>query len=866
MALSPMMRQYLEIKEQYSDAILFFRLGDFYEMFFDDAKLVSRELDLTLTGRDCGEDERAPMCGVPYHSADTYIGRLINKGYKVVICEQTEDPTLAKGLVKREVVRIITPGTMTDVNQLDENKNNFISSVYIGDDVCAVCFADISTGDISASRIEGKTLIDRIKNELSTYTPKEIIFNTDLSKYGSLCEYIENSLNAMTDDKSAYRFEFSNAKKAFETQFANEIDTRDSANFPIVCAVGALIGYIKETQKIDLSYIKNLKIYSTSQYLEMDASTRRNLELCETMRKEKRGTLLWVLDNTLTSMGARLLRRSIEMPLVDIKQIEARLSAVEALTSDFMIREELSLQLREVLDLERLMTKVVYNTAGPKDLRAICQTIKVLPNIKEILNKTGNKELIEISEAIDPLCDIFELIDNAIVPDPPFSPREGKFIKAGYNADVDKFREILTSSNDYLKKIEAAEKEKTGIKNLKIGYNRVFGYYIEVSKSNINDVPDYYIRKQTLTNGERYITKELKEMEITILGAEDKDNALEYELFCNICKVLCENVGRIQNAASCIAKVDMFLSLATAAVKNNYVRPEITYDDVIDIKEGRHPVVEKFATDSYFVPNDAYLDTNENKLLIITGPNMAGKSTFMRQVALICIMAQIGSFVPATQARLGIIDKLFTRIGASDDIASGQSTFMLEMNEVAYILKNATRRSLIIYDEIGRGTSTFDGMSIARAVAEYTATKICAKTLFATHYHELTDMESKLQGVKNFNIVAKKKGDTVTFLRKIVRGAADDSYGIEVAKLAGIPSDIIKRAREILKTLEGEASEKDTVFAARKKETKDFDLINMSIDDYISNEINEKIKAVDIDTLTPIEALNFIYELKKMQK
>ncbi|MBQ4574742.1 MAG: DNA mismatch repair protein MutS [Clostridia bacterium] len=865
MPLTPMMCQYLEVKEKYKDAILLYRLGDFYEMFFEDAKTVSRELELTLTGRDCGLEERAPMCGVPYHAAEGYIGRLVAKGYKVVVCEQMEDPATAKGLVKRDVTRIVTPGTVIDPNMLESTQNNYLASIYITPGEVGVCFADVSTGEASAAKFFGERAIERAVNELGTFAPREVLLNIDSADYPQLDEMLRGRLKSTVQQKQTDRFDLSHAGAALLKNIKKLPSELGMENTTLVCAVGALVDYIAENQRTDMTYIKSVKIYSEGQYLEMDVNTRRNLELTETMRtKEKKGTLLWVLDRTRTAMGARLLRRWVELPLLNIAEIERRQGAVEELYDNFMKREELGELLRGVLDVERLLSKVAYGSAVSRDLKAISQTAAQLPAIKELLSDSQCPELVDLYRTLDTLDDIRELIDSALVDEPPFSVREGGFIRKGYNEDVDKLRSIIENGDGYVREIEAKEREATGIKNLKVGYNRVFGYYIEVTKSNLGDVPLTYIRKQTLTNCERYITQELKSVEATILSASDKINVIEYELFCDLLKKVNEVSPRIQQSAANLALLDVYLSLADVAVRNNYIRPTVDYSDIIDIKEGRHPVVEQFVRDSYFVPNSACLDTTYNRMMLITGPNMAGKSTFMRQVALISVMAQIGSFVPAKEATIGIIDKLFTRVGASDDLASGQSTFMLEMNEVAYILKNATRRSLVIYDEIGRGTSTYDGMSIARAVAEYTAgKKLGAKTLFATHYHELTELEADGNGIVNYNIAAKKKGDDVTFLRRIVRGAADDSYGIEVAKLAGVPNEVIKRAKEILKSLVDGAQNTQT--APQKVNSVNED-INLTFDDLKDREVADKLRAVDADTLTPLEALSLIYELKKILK
>ena len=859
--MTPMMEQYFEIKNQYKDYLLFYRLGDFYEMFFDDAILVSRELELTLTGRDCGEAERAPMCGVPFHSAEGYIGKLIEKGYRVAICEQVEDPALAKGLVKRDVIRVITPGTLIESNLLTESKNNYVCSVYIGESQSGVCFADVSTAEVHATCFDNVNLESRLKNELGTYAPSELIVNVSVSKMSWLADYIKERLGCVLLDNQPHRFELQAAHERVDRQFDEGIRSAVSGLHAVVASVGALLGYIEEMQKCDISYIKKLNLYNDGQYMELDINTRRNLELTEAMRtKDKKGSLLWVLDKTKTAPGARLLRKWVEHPLLNVREIARRQNAVGELFENFMLREEMGSLLDHVLDLERLITKVVYGSANAKDLRAIAATVSILPELKTLLATCKSDELSAIYRDLDLLEDICGLIDRAIVEEPPFLIREGGMIKEGYNDDVDRLREIMADGKGWIERVAAEEKEKTGIKTLKIGYNKVFGYYIEVSRSFVDMVPDTYIRKQTLSGAERYITQELKDMESTILGAKDKVCSLEYDLFQEVRSIVAENSERIQKTAALISLVDVYLSLATVASRNKYVCPEIDPGSVISIKAGRHPVVEQFVKDTYFVPNDVYLDTEHNRLMLITGPNMAGKSTYMRQVALITIMAQIGSFVPAEDARVGVVDKVFTRVGASDDLASGQSTFMLEMNEVAYILKNATKRSLIIYDEVGRGTSTFDGMSIARAIVEYTrGKKLGAKTLFATHYHELTSLEDEFDGLVNYNIAAKKRGDDITFLRKIVRGSTDDSYGIEVAKLAGIPSEVIKRAKEILKVVE--TSARSLTLSGNEDQFEQDDLI--TCDDCLEEQIINELRAVDINTLSPFEAMTFLYDLKK---
>ena len=864
--MTPMMEQYFEVKNQYKDFILFYRLGDFYEMFFEDAQLVSAELELTLTGRDCGEEERAPMCGVPYHSSETYIGRLIEKGYKVAICEQVEDPKATKTLVKREVIRVITPGTLIETDLLNEKANNYLATLYFDGDSVGLCFADISTAYVAATAIHDFRLHgaseDAVINELATYQAREILMNTSARTLPKTADYIKNRTEALLTDGASNFFDADEAAERAENQFTP--DQTSGLPRAALIAAGAALKYIAVTQMKDLSYLKKLNYYESSQFLEMDTSTRRSLELCETMNSgEKKGSLLWVLDKTETSMGARMLRQMIEHPLTNASQIYMRQQAVGELCDNFMLREELRDKLTAVLDLERLITKVSYGTAGGRDLRAIAQTASVLPDIKQMLSDIRSGELAEIHRTLDTLEDIHEAIDAAIVDNPPFVVREGGIIRDGYHEDVDQLRYIMNNGKDWIREAEASEREKTGIKGLKIGYNRVFGYYIEAPRSAADQVPANYVRKQTLSDKERYITDELKDMEATILGADDKLKALEYDLFAAIRDAVNRESARIRQSAQALAMLDVFVSLAECAAQNSYVCPTVDGSTVIDIRDGRHPVVERFVQDSYFVPNDAYLDTKDNCLMLITGPNMAGKSTYMRQTALIVLMAQIGSFVPASSAHIGVVDKLFTRVGASDDLASGTSTFMLEMKEVAYILNNATSRSFIIYDEIGRGTSTYDGMSIARAVAEYTVgRKIGAKTMFATHYHELTTLENELTGVVNYNIAAKKRGEDITFLRKIVPGPTDDSYGIEVARLAGVPGEVTRRAKEILKALEGEGEKKPS--RKTKKAEEEPAMMSFSFTDAAFDEVKEKLKNTDVNTLTPIEALNLIYEWKKL--
>ncbi len=861
--MTPMMEQYFEIKNNYKDYLLFYRLGDFYEMFFDDAIIASRALELTLTGRDCGEAERAPMCGVPFHSVDTYIGRLIEQGYKIAICEQMENPAEAKGIVKRDVIRVITPGTLIESELLSEKKNNYLCSLYLGEYEYGICFCDISTAEIFATSISGEGVDAKLQNELGTYAPVEVITNLNSLKFAETAKFIESRLGAMLNDSQYKRFEYESCLKRVKAQFEDTLREDDISDRTVVCAVGAMLDYIGDTQKKDISYINKLSLYSNGQYLELDVNTRRNLELTETLRtKEKKGTLLWVLDKTRSSIGARLLRKWIEHPLINVSSIMRRQNAIEELYNNFMLREQISELLDNVLDLERLMTKIVYGTANARDLYAVANSTRILPELKKLISECSSDEMKSIHDKIDTLEDICSLIDRSISKDAPITVREGGMILDGYNEQVDEYRRIVDHGDEWREKIAQNERDATGIKNLKVGYNRVFGFYIEVTKSQISLVPDRYIRKQTLSNCERYITEELKEMEAKVLGASDKLCQLEYDIFCEIRTKIAENSTRIQLTAELVARIDAYYSLATVAAKNRYVRPEINSGDEINIKDGRHPVVEQFVKDSYFVPNDTLLNLKTDRLMLITGPNMAGKSTYMRQVALITLMAQIGSFVPASEASVCVVDKIFTRVGASDDLASGQSTFMLEMNEVAYILRNATKKSLIIYDEVGRGTSTFDGMSIARAIVEYTSSrKIGAKTLFATHYHELTSMENEFDGIVNYNIAAKKRGDNITFLRKIVRGSTDDSYGIEVAKLAGLPNEVIKRAKEVLASVEESA--KNIRLSDREEKIDEKDDMLISFEDIVNDQVIEEIKNTDINTLSPYECMTLVFEWKK---
>ena len=858
--LSPMMKQYFEIKEKNKDCILFYRLGDFYEMFYDDAILASRELELTLTGRDCGQEERAPMCGVPFHSCEGYIAKLVSKGYKVAICEQTEDPKAAKGLVKRDIIRVITPGTVMEQSMLDESRNNYICSMYSSDKKIGICFCDISTGELYATDISGRDYYRILTNQLASYSPREILFGGDIINLKQLPEFIKSKLSAGVEMLDDDKFELSLCRETVEQQFPGDMHLISDKPV-VISSVGALINYLRETQMSGLERINHLEIYNESQYMRLDYNTQRNLELTQTMlSKTKRGSLLWVIDKTKTAMGKRLIRSWLDHPLMNISKINNRQSAVEELVNDTVLRLELTATLSGIYDIERIMTKIVYGSANARDLRSLCSAIADLPQISDLISGCQSSYMRMIYKDLDLLEDIHSLIDSAIVDDPPFSVREGGMIREGYNEELDIVNSDMNNSKDILSQIEAQEREKTGIPKLKIGYNRVYGYFLEVTNFYKNLVPDTYIRKQTLTGSERYITPDLKDLESRILGAKDRAIAMEYTLFETIRTTVSDNLERIQNTAKALATLDALTSLANVASDNRYVRPEVNQSTAIVIKDSRHPVVELLLRDSSFVPNDVNLDTKGERVDIITGPNMAGKSTYMRQIALIVLMAQMGSFVPASSAKIGIVDSIFTRVGASDDLASGQSTFMVEMNEVANIVKNATSKSLLILDEIGRGTSTFDGMSIARAVLEYCADKkkLGAKTLFATHYHELSVMEQLLDGVKNYSIAVKKRGDDITFLRRIVPGGADDSYGIEVAKLAGVPNTIINRAKEILADLE---SGKAETIIEKVNVNEDTQLSLMGV---ASSPVIDKLKSVDLNTLTPIEAMNLLYELKNM--
>ena len=860
--VTPMMRQYLDVKEKYDGYILLYRLGDFYECFFEDAVTASRELSLTLTSRDCGDGKRAAMCGVPFHKADVYIGRLVELGYKVAICEQMENPKAAQGLVKRDVARVVTPGTVTDGALLNEGTNNFLVSICAGGSVVGVAFADVSTGAVSVTHFKKEEMNGAMLNELGAYQPSEAIINVKASDIPTVADFLRDKTHTLINDGAKPMFDYERSRESTHRVFGEETDKLSEPE--MIMALGALLAYIKETQKNDVTFAKELNAYSRGQYLDIDINTRRNLELTELMRtKQKHGSLLWVLDKTKTAMGKRLLRSWLLKPLLNPAEISQRQASVADFVADPQKRVALADALSDMLDLERLTAKAVYGTANAKDLFDIYKSAIRLPEIKCLISDLKSDNIKTIVSRLDTLRDIVGVLGEAIVDNPPHTVREGGMIRDGFNADVDYYRSVKNGGDDIMRSIEEREKELTGIRTLKVGYNRVFGYYIEVSKSFMNDVPDRYIRKQTLTNCERYITQELKEMESAILSADEKLAALEYEIFTGLRQLVSGANERIRNTAALVAELDVFRSLAEVASKNNYVCPEVDLSSDLIIKDGRHPIVEKFVTDSYFVPNDTTLDTSANKLMIITGPNMAGKSTYMRQVAIITIMAQIGSFVPAREARIGIVDKVFTRVGASDDLASGQSTFMLEMNEVASILANATSKSLIIYDEVGRGTSTYDGMAIARAVVEYTySKKIGAKTLFATHYHELTDMEEQFPGIVNYNVAAKKRGDSVIFLRKIVRGGTDDSYGIEVAKLAGVPTEVVRRAREILADIES-ASPSLRNTSVREDKSDNFDIFS-SVMASKDKDVADKIRATDINTITPIEAMNLLFELKKL--
>ena len=859
--LTPMKRQYNEIKERNRDSILFFRLGDFYEMFDEDAKLAARELDLTLTTRDRNKpkEEQTPMCGVPYHSVDSYIARLVNKGYKVAICEQVEDPAQAKGIVERDITRIVTPGTVTESCMLDESRNNYMACIYGDGKGFGLAFCDVSTGAFFATQCADA---QSAASELGRFSPSEVIRGGEGCRDTVLEDALFLRLNCCVDEGRPEQFNYAEAQSLLEKHFGQPLANLGLTGLPsAVIASGTLLQTLIFVQKNDLAHIRQLQYYSTGRFMELDMDARRNLELIETMRsKEKKGTLLWVLDKTHTAMGGRMLRSWLEKPLLDPVEIGRRHSAVEELVNNTVCRGELVEALKDVTDLERVMTRVVTGTVNCRDLLGLARGFRALPAVKQYLSQLDSSMLRKLSEEIDPLTECADLIENTIVDEPPLTVREGGIIRKGANEEIDRLRDVMEVGSGTIAAIEASERERTGIRTLKVGYNRVFGYYIEVSKSFIDQVPAEYIRKQTLTNCERYITQELKELENQVLTAKDRLTALEYQLFTGLREFLADQAARTQISANAVAAADALCSLATVAVKRNYCRPEITLDNEIHIVDGRHPVVEQVLKDSLFVPNDTDLGCNDNQVSIITGPNMAGKSTYMRQVALIVLMAQMGAFVPARSARIGIVDRVFTRIGASDDLASGQSTFMVEMAEVATILKYATAKSLLLLDEIGRGTSTYDGMAIARAVLEYAASPrhLGAKTLFATHYHELSAIENELPNVKNYNIAVKKRGDKMIFLRKIVPGATDDSYGIEVAKLAGIPNGVINRARQILQELESESGKQPVVVAAAPADEQ------ISMLDLRSQQIADALSGLQVETLTPIEAMNELYKLKQM--
>ena len=878
---TPMMQKYLETKEQYKDCILFYRLGDFYEMFFDDAITVSRELEITLTGKSCGQEERAPMCGVPYHAVDGYLTRLVAKGYKVAICDQVEDPKQAKGLVKREVTRIVTPGTILDAQAIDETKNNYIMCIVYIADRYGVSVADITTGDYFVTELPDG---GKLKDEIYRFMPSEIICNEAFYMSGLDLEDLKERFHMAVYSLESWYFDDAACREKLMEHFkVSSLAGLGLSDYDCgVLSAGALLQYLLETQKNDLSHMTRITPYTTGKYMMLDSSTRRNLELCETLReKQKRGSLLWVLDKTKTAMGARTLRKFIEQPLIEKQEILRRLDAVEELKQSAISREEIREYLSPVYDLERLITRITYGTANPRDLTAFAGSLSMLPPIRYLLEEMDSSLLKDIYAELDPLEDLCTLVQNAIADEPPLAMKEGGIIRDGYNEEVDTLRRAKSEGKDWLAKLEQDEREKTGIKTLRIKYNKVFGYYLEVTNSYKELVPDYYTRKQTLANAERYITPELKELEDTILGAEDKLYALEYELYCTIRDTIAAEVKRIQTTAKAIAALDVYSSLALVAERNNYVRPKINESGKIDIKDGRHPVVEQMIPNGTFICNDTLLDDKKQRVSIITGPNMAGKSTYMRQAALIVLMAQIGSFVPAAKADIGLVDRIFTRVGASDDLASGQSTFMVEMTEVANILRNATSKSLLILDEIGRGTSTFDGLSIAWAVVEYISDSklLGAKTLFATHYHELTELEGKIDNVNNYCIAVKEKGDDIVFLRKIVKGGADKSYGIQVAKLAGVPDLVIDRAKEIVEELVNEditirVSEiavggKDSVAKKKAKPKKydEMDLAQFSLFDTVKDDdVLEELKNIDVGNLTPVDALNTIYRLQNKLK
>ena len=866
--LSPMMQRYLETKEKYKDCILFYRLGDFYEMFFDDAITASRELEITLTGKDCGQAERAPMAGIPHHAAESYAAKLIEKGYKVAICEQLEDPKTAKGIVERGVIRILTPGTIVESNLLEEKKNNYImsickSGIYFGISVC-----DISTGEFYSCEIKDENNFELLLDEIARFSPSEIIAN-------SMMFECQEELDKIKERFQIYMSRFSD--KFFSDEEGNlSLDyniienKKEITNLKerklAVKSINALLEYLNETQMTSLEHINTITLYSISKYMSLDINARRNLEITEKMRdRSKKGTLLWVLDKTSTSMGGRLLRRWLNDPLLDVKEIQERLDAVKELKDNIILRGDAIETLKKVYDIERLAGKMAYGNANARDMITLKNSLQRLPDVKNVLAQCTSSKLKNLYEELDELKDVYELIEKSIVEDPPMTIKDGGIIKMGYDPEIDKLKTATTEGKNWIIKLEAEEKEKTGIKTLKIGYNKVFGYYIEVSKSFVSQVPDRFIRKQTLTTGERYITEELKTLENQILGAEEKVVNLEYNEFVKIREEIAKNIRRLQQSAKVVSTLDVLSSFAQVAEDMNYCMPTVTDNGIINIKDGRHPVIEKMLGIGNFVPNDTMLDKDENRLAIITGPNMAGKSTYMRQVALITLMAQIGSFVPATEAQIGVVDKIFTRVGASDDLSMGQSTFMVEMMEVATILKEATENSLVILDEIGRGTSTYDGLSIAWAVAEYIADKekCGAKTLFATHYHELIELADKQEGIKNYSIAVKEKGEDIIFLRKIVDGGTDESYGIHVARLAGVPKIVTKRANEILRSLE-----RKSMLSGKKPEKENKKVVEGQFDmfNYKLAEIAHEIDKIDLNELTPIDALNILVKIKEKLK
>lgn len=865
-----MMKQYFEMKEKYPNTILFFRLGDFYEMFFNDAKTVSQELELTLTGRDCGQEERAPMCGVPFHSAESYIAKLVAKGYKVAICEQLEDPKLAKGIVKRDVIRVITPGTVLENSMLDETRNNFLCSLCYEEGGLGLCFGDVSTGDLTADQVlapDDATLLHILEDRLARYNPSEILLNPQAMDLTGLADFIRDKLQASVECQAEELYQnLGHIQQAVSRQFGGKnLQQLELSDKPLaVKALGAMLDYLSRTQITGLERMNEIEIGADAGVMGLDFNARRNLELTETLRnKEKKGSLLWVLDRTKTAMGKRLIKTWLEQPLLSPARITRRQNAVEELFKNPQLLDDMVQQLTGIFDLERIMTRIVYGSANGRELRSLSAAVKRLPGLKELLGNCQATLLCQLNQELDSLEDVAQLIDSAIVDDPPFTIREGGIIREGYNAELDEVKRDMNGGRELIAAVEARERERTGIPKLKTGYNRVFGYYIEVSNSYKDQVPEDYIRKQTLTNGERYITQELKDLENRILGAHDKSIALESKLFEEVRQHVAAQLSRVQTSAKAVAVLDVLCSFAVVSVKNDYTRPVINMSGKLYLKDGRHPVVEALLHDTPFVPNDVDMDMNENRVAIITGPNMAGKSTFMRQTAIITIMAQIGCFVPAAVAEVGIVDSIFTRVGASDDLSAGQSTFMIEMSEVADILKNATQSSLIIFDEIGRGTSTFDGMSIARAVLEYVHDKklVGAKTMFATHYHELTALEDILPGVKNFNIAVKKRGDDITFLRRIVRGGADDSFGIEVAKLAGVPDKVIKRAKQVLTELEKNGGETQRPSHHRFSE----EPVQLTMDS-ADGAVLQKLRSLDVNALTPIQCMNTLFELSSMLK